>query len=241
MGVQWSLEDTKYFTLGCDALIVVVDHKPLVGLLNDKTLDDLANTRLFKLKEKTMPWKFTVIYRPGKGNFFGDVASRNPRYDQEDSKLDGQEAKKQSSSLTPTEPENSSPPPQHLEPVYSPFPHQKINSVSPDNCEDENDMIAGIAWSFSKQLPVKAVTWELVKTVTNSDPVLQQVISFVMRGFPEFKSQLPMEIREFWANRESLYVVDSVLLCGGSVVLVFMHCSCIDKMQCLGVDAMFGC
>ena len=78
--------------------------------------------------------------------------------------------------------------------------------------EDETDMIAGIAWSFSKQLPVKAVTWELVKTVTNSDPVLQQVISFVMRGFPEFKSQLPMEIQEFWAKRESLYVVDNVLL-----------------------------
>ena len=32
LGVQWSLEDTKYFTLGCDVLIVVVDHKPLVGL-----------------------------------------------------------------------------------------------------------------------------------------------------------------------------------------------------------------
>ena len=57
LGIQWSLEDTKYFTLGCDKLIVVVDHKPLVGLFNDKTLDDMANTRLFRLKEKTLQWQ----------------------------------------------------------------------------------------------------------------------------------------------------------------------------------------
>ena len=229
LGVQWSLDDTKYFTLGCDLLIVVVDHKPLVGLLNDKTLDDVANTRLFRLKEKTMPWKFTVIYRPGKGNYFGDVASRNPSSAQVDAILDGQETKIQCSSLLPIEPVNDedaqelrnpvATSPQHLEPLYSPSPQHKINLVSSFDCEDEADMIAGIACSFSKQLPVKAVTWELVKTVTNSDPVLQQVISLVMSGFPEFKHQIPVEVQEFWAKRESLYIVDSVLLCDKSVVI----------------------
>ena len=65
----WALEQTRYFTLGCDPLIIVVDHKPLVVFLNDKTLDDVANARLFKLKEKMMKWKFTVVYKPGKVNF----------------------------------------------------------------------------------------------------------------------------------------------------------------------------
>ena len=46
LGVKWALEQTRYFTLGCDPLLVVVDHKPLCGLLNDKALDDITNTRL---------------------------------------------------------------------------------------------------------------------------------------------------------------------------------------------------
>ena len=46
--------------------------------MNDKTLDDVTNARLFKLKERMMRWKFTVVYRPGKVNFFADFASRNP-------------------------------------------------------------------------------------------------------------------------------------------------------------------
>ena len=58
-------------------LIIVVDHKPLVGLLNEKSLDDVANTRLFRLKEKTMPWKSRSYINPAKQNLFADATSRN--------------------------------------------------------------------------------------------------------------------------------------------------------------------
>ena len=80
-------------------------------------------------------------------------------------------------------------------------------------------MVAGIAGSFNKQLPVKAVTWELVKTVTNSDQILQQVAQFIVNGFPNCKSQMPMETQKFWAKRESLYIVDGVVMCGNSVLI----------------------
>ena len=30
LAIAWSLEQTKYFTQGCDNLLVVTDHKPLV-------------------------------------------------------------------------------------------------------------------------------------------------------------------------------------------------------------------
>ena len=42
MGVAWGLEQTKYFTLGCDDLLVVTDHKPLVKILGDRTLDEIT-------------------------------------------------------------------------------------------------------------------------------------------------------------------------------------------------------
>ena len=78
LGVAWGLEQTKYFTQGCDNLLVVVDHKPLVKLFEDRTLDEIANTRIFRLKQRTLPWKFSMAYLPGNTNAAADAASRNP-------------------------------------------------------------------------------------------------------------------------------------------------------------------
>ncbi|XP_047123065.1 uncharacterized protein LOC124806330 [Hydra vulgaris] len=78
LGVAWSLEQTKYFIQGCDNLMVVTDHKPLVKLLGDRTLDKIANTRLFRLKQRTLPWKFTIQHQPGKTNLAADATSRYP-------------------------------------------------------------------------------------------------------------------------------------------------------------------
>ena len=42
----WVLEQTKYFTQGCDNL-VVADHKLLVKICGDRTKDEITNTRFF--------------------------------------------------------------------------------------------------------------------------------------------------------------------------------------------------
>ena len=75
LAVAWSLEHTKYFTLGCDDLIVVGDHKPLTKILGDRTLDEIANIRLFRLKQRTLPWIFEIYWMPRKGNSFHDILS----------------------------------------------------------------------------------------------------------------------------------------------------------------------
>ena len=78
LAVAWGLEQSKYFTQGCPNLIVVTDHKPLTKLFGDRTLDEIENTRLFRLKQRTLPWYFEVMYLPGKTNFAADAASRYP-------------------------------------------------------------------------------------------------------------------------------------------------------------------
>ena len=45
LGVAWALEQTRFFTMGCYDLIVVVDHAPLVKLLGDRRLDEIDNPR----------------------------------------------------------------------------------------------------------------------------------------------------------------------------------------------------
>ena len=76
--IAWALEQTKYFTQGCDNLTVTTDHKPLVGLFGSKSLDQITNPRLFSLKQRTLPWRFNITHQPGKENKFPDAASRFP-------------------------------------------------------------------------------------------------------------------------------------------------------------------
>ena len=58
--------------------MVVTDHKPLVKILGDRTLHEITNTRLFRLKQRTLPWSFSIAHLPGKTNHAADATSRNP-------------------------------------------------------------------------------------------------------------------------------------------------------------------
>ena len=68
LAVAWALEQSKFFTQGCDKLVVVTDHKPLVGLLMDRSLDQVSNARLLQIKQRISLWKFKVLHVPGKTN-----------------------------------------------------------------------------------------------------------------------------------------------------------------------------
>ena len=83
LAIAWSLDQTRYFTLGSDNLLIVTDHRPLVKVLGDRTLDEINNPRLFSFKEDTLPWKFDIEWMEGKGNCFSDATSRNPCHEHE--------------------------------------------------------------------------------------------------------------------------------------------------------------
>ena len=76
LAVADALHKTRHFVLGFDKLVVAVDHKPLLGLLNDKSLADIDNPRLLMLKEKTLWFNFDVIWVPGSKNGGPDYMSR---------------------------------------------------------------------------------------------------------------------------------------------------------------------
>ena len=78
LAVAWGLEQTRYFTQGCDNLVVITDHKPLVKIFGDHTLDEITNSRLFRLKQRTLPWLFDIKHLPGKTNHAADATSRHP-------------------------------------------------------------------------------------------------------------------------------------------------------------------
>ena len=78
LAVAWGLEQTKFFTMGCNNLLVIVDHKPLTKIFGDRRLDEIDNPRLFRMKRRTLMWNFDIEYPRGEKNPFADAMSRHP-------------------------------------------------------------------------------------------------------------------------------------------------------------------
>ena len=79
LAVADALYKSRHFVLGCDKLVVAVDHKPLLGLLNDKSLADIENPRLLMLKEKTLWFNFEVVWIAGSKHCGPDYMSRRTK------------------------------------------------------------------------------------------------------------------------------------------------------------------
>ena len=79
LAVAWSLEHARMFVIGCQNLLISTDHKPLLGILKDRDLGSISSTRLFSLKERTLPYMpFSIQHNPGKWHRGPDALSRNP-------------------------------------------------------------------------------------------------------------------------------------------------------------------
>ena len=74
LAVTYALDKAKFFVMGCDDLTIAVDHKPLLGIFSDRSLD-MANDRLRNLKEKTLRYRFKMMHIPGLKNKAADTLS----------------------------------------------------------------------------------------------------------------------------------------------------------------------
>ena len=76
--VAYALHKTRYYIQGCKQLIVATDHRPLLKIFGDRNLEDISNPRLLNFKEKTLQYKFEMVYVPGKEHDGPDSMSRYP-------------------------------------------------------------------------------------------------------------------------------------------------------------------
>ncbi|RUS83681.1 hypothetical protein EGW08_008529 [Elysia chlorotica] len=66
---------------------------------------------------------------------------------------------------------------------------------------------------------VKSVTWDNVRLATASDPIMMALSKTIEDGFPDDRTHLPPEIREFYQFRENLSTFDGVILYHDRVVV----------------------
>ena len=183
LAIAWALEQTRYFTLGCEDLLVVTDHKPLVKLLGDRTLDEIDNPRLFSMKQRTLRWRFDIMHMPGKGNHFADATSRHPSPTDDDD----------DESYTDTD-------------ILSTIMWEEED-------EDCDVFEAGVILApVSVPEKFRAITWDVVKNATTEDSTMLELMQLITNGFPDARTQLSEPLRQYWSVRHQLSTVGGVVL-----------------------------
>ncbi len=92
LGVRWAMKRARHFLFGLPTFTLVVDHQPLVSILNRQTLDSIDNPRLQRLKTDINAYQFRTIWKQGKEHKIADALSRAPVDDPQEEDLDDEQA-----------------------------------------------------------------------------------------------------------------------------------------------------
>jgi len=76
--ICWAVRKNHLFLAGLKDFDIVCDHRPLIPLLNQKSLAQVENPRLFRLREKLVPYHFKAVWKSGKTHCIADALSRAP-------------------------------------------------------------------------------------------------------------------------------------------------------------------
>ena len=177
--------------LGCKDLIIAVDHKPLLKIFGNRSLNDIENPRLRNLKEKTLQFQFQMIHLPGVRNKAADAISRHP------SKAPGEQIHL----------------PDDVATIHSPtttFPSNHTSATA-----DEGLQLAAV----SSLSTFKAVTWDAVQQATNSDPTMLSLLKRIELGFPKQKIDMLEELHQYFPHREHLWTIDGVILYKNRIII----------------------
>ena len=253
LAVAYALHQCRYFILGCMDLIVATDHKPLVHVLNDRSLSDIQNRRLQNLKEKTLSYRFQIVHVPGKKHLGPDAASRFPVGHPTRLLLPGEPVETDfgDAPLTSelramileglaTEEKDDDDTEECLQYEAS-TALMELNSIATSNTAHQD---------YHAKHSSNVVSWAAVRAATAADPTLQSVLQMLATGFPVDSRTLPANIRPYFPYASSLYELNGVLMLSDRIViptslrpdiLNLLHAAHqgIDRMKARAGDAVF--
>ena len=182
LAVVDALHKARHFVLGCTNLLVAVDHKPLLKVFGDRSLEDISNPRLFNLKEKTLKYSFKMVHIPGVRHAAADAVSRHPTsYTDPLTLPDDVAGISVINHLSAIRSLNSD---------YAPTCHQSCQPVN----------------------VVESVTWDDVRVETSSHPLMSLLTQVIEDGISDKRDDLHPELREYYQYRDSLSTFDGVIL-----------------------------
>ena len=211
LGVAWALSKAKYFVLGCENLVVAVDHKPLLGILGDKQLEDIDNTRLENLKEKTLRYRFTIVHVPGVKNKVADAASRFPTSDPDHLDIASLQVGGTNERLTRDFVRLTWQEPSALDFTETAMVENSVEAALQATISSIS--IGGLGGDC------RAVTWEAVVKESATDKEIRQLVNMVRSGIPDNKELWPINLSHFYRSRNDLCEKDGVITYKKRVVI----------------------
>merc|ERR1711954_71549 len=206
------LHKTRYYTQGCEKLIVGADHKPLLGIINDKRLEDIDNMRIRRLKEKTFGWKFKMIHIQGRHHGAPDAMSRGvpsaPPGDESvqalhvqlgDHRDDRDQGHADGGDVSCKEVRT------HMLGLLRSVSDGGISAPDPE-VDMSGELLA------SMDMGIKSVTWDGVKQAIRRDTTMLQLVNWIEGGCHGKKEGLPSDLQAYWPLRDKLCVSDGVPL-----------------------------
>ena len=163
----------------------------MVKILGDRTLDEISNTRIFRLKQRTLPRSFDITHLPGKTNAAADATSRYPSPD---------------SSMDTSDTDIMEIPP-------------ACNTLYVSESDWlESEMVASIRRAVSE---FTTLSWDTIASATLKDSTLHQLMKAIEEGFDDTHRAVDANVSAFWQYRESLHVLDGVILYADRIVIPY--------------------
>ena len=200
LAVVVALEKARYFVLGCRDLVIAVDHKPLLRIFDDRSFNDIPNTRLRNLKEKTLQYRFRMTYIPGRKHAVPDAMSRYPTETDDPMLL-------LEDDIAVVDADNISEDLSEIPPM-SCFLAAIRSEIAIDTTIDD-DLLSTATAALEA---IEATPWSKVKEVYNSDPTMLSLLETVEGGFPENRDTLPPALQEYHPFRDYLSSIDGVVI-----------------------------
>ena len=78
LAIVWATKKCRLYLAGCPNYTLITDHRPLIPILNSRSLSEIENPRLLRLREKITMYQFTAEWRAGTALAIPDALSRAP-------------------------------------------------------------------------------------------------------------------------------------------------------------------
>ena len=194
----YGINSACFFVFSCENLTVAVDHKPLLKVFQDRALEDIDNSHLRNLKEKTLRYRFCILHVPGVKQKAADATSRHPV------------------TREPTRMLLSDDIPFTTDTTIMPTPSECHQALLTTIRTTESMSVTAIETSLHHYMTaavksLKSVTWDRVWLATNSDEDMTTLLSLIESGIPEFRHQLSPWLQEYNQFREHLSSIDGVI------------------------------
>ena len=224
MATAWAAHKCRYFLLGLPMFALAVDHKPLIPLLGNKSLDLVTNPRIMNQRIKLLPYSYRVVHVPGKANVTPDAFSRRADSPVLPSPITAPiDLASASSNILQGYSTTLGPPSW----VSGSVAHLAASILAPPSAMDIASLgdteslvvgqalssLAALATSAGQAGP-RAVTWQRLQHATSSSPLCQSLTSLIRAGLPPGVQDWPKELLPYYPYRAHLLESDGVILCG---------------------------